>query len=201
MTNLRSFVDRRLPWLARTYRKLRDRWIASRLRFIRTAHGFEFIGDAGMEDSRADEGETALVRESLLTAEVFIDGGANTGFFSMLAGKVGVRTFAFEPNTLNFDLLRRNIARNGFEKIEARQMALGRGPARLQLYGGGQGSSLEPNWGGISSTYSTEVEVESLDNLLADRFSTAPSTRTSWISLNFSGRMATWPGRPTWNVA
>jgi FkbM family methyltransferase len=123
-----------------------------------------------MEASRDQSGETELVIESLRTADVFVDGGSNTGFFSMLAGQEGVACIAFEPQPLNFNLLLRNIERNGFKDIDAYKIALGRNRTRLQLWGGGEGASLESNWGGMKSTYSVEVEVDSLDNLIADRF-------------------------------
>ena len=42
----------------------------------------------------------------------------------------------------------------------------------MKLFGGGEGASFQRNWGGMKNTYHAEVDVESLDNLLADRFLT-----------------------------
>ena len=169
---LRKFIDSSFPWLARCYRELRDRRIVSRRKFFRTTHGFEFIGVESMETSRDQSGESALVIKNLELADVFVDGGSNTGFFAMLAGQAEVHTLALEPQPHNFKLLIRNIERNRFKGIEARQIALGRNRSRMKLFGGGEGASLHRNWGGMKSTYHTEVDVESLDNLLADRFLT-----------------------------
>ena len=170
LLNPRNFVDKHVPWLARNYRRLRDWAASSQRKFMRTSLGFYFIGAESMETSRSAAGETEIVISRLREADVFIDGGANTGFFSMLACQQNVRTLAYEPNSANFSLLLRNIEKNAFKNIVASQIALGSGPAIMKLYGGGQGASLRPNWGGMASTYSTEVKVDSLDNLIAKRF-------------------------------
>jgi hypothetical protein len=96
---VRTFIDSSLPWLAQCYRELRDRWIVGRRKFFRTTHGFEFIGVESMETSRDQSGESALVIKNLELADVFVDGGSNTGFFAMLAGQAGVHTLAWPAPT------------------------------------------------------------------------------------------------------
>lgn len=62
--------------------------------------------------------ETELVRAALPPGGVFVDVGANLGYFTVLAadsvGEAG-RVFAFEPDPDNARLLRTNVRRNGFE--------------------------------------------------------------------------------------
>jgi FkbM family methyltransferase len=64
---------------------------------------------------------TRVLREVLKAGDVFVDIGANLGYFSLLAASlVGPegRVIAFEPNPSNCLLIRSSIARNGFETIE-----------------------------------------------------------------------------------
>jgi len=133
---VRAFIDSSLPWLARCCRELRDRRIVSRRKFFHTTHGFEFIGVESIETS----GESALVIKNLELADVFVDGESNTGFFAMLAGQAEVHTLALEPQPHNFKLLIRNIGRNCFKGIEARQIALGQNRSRMKLFGGCEGA-------------------------------------------------------------
>ena len=53
----------------------------------------------------------------LQRGDVFVDVGANIGYFSVLAACLvgeGGQVFAFEPDPDNFRLLRDNVALNGF---------------------------------------------------------------------------------------
>src|SRR5262249_26667264 len=103
--------------------------------------------------------------------DVFVDVGANCGIFSLLAGKAGIPTIAFEPNLDNFNLLLTNLHHNGCVGVESFPIALSKTPGVLPLFGGGEGASLERNWGGMASTYSRMVAVNTLNNLVAARFS------------------------------
>ncbi|GAB3270907.1 FkbM family methyltransferase [Parahaliea aestuarii] len=59
--------------------------------------------------------ETSLVQRFLGSGDVFVDVGANLGYFTVLAAHrvgPGGRVFAFEPDPANFALLQDNIERN-----------------------------------------------------------------------------------------
>ena len=98
-----------------------------------------------------------------------IDVGANVGLFTLLAASKGVPVTAIEPSAMNLATLYRNLQHNEFD-VEVLACALGESPGLAALYGGGQGASLVPGWGGIRSTYINTVPVLTLDNLFADRF-------------------------------
>ncbi len=70
--------------------------------------------------------ETRLIMSLLEPGQVFVDVGANLGYFSVLAascvGPAG-SVFAFEPEPDNFDLLRRNIEHNHYAEIIRAEMA------------------------------------------------------------------------------
>ena len=166
---MRKIIDSVFPSLARFYRHWRDTRIATSRKILPTSLGFNFIGVESMPETRVASGEVALLRGYLAKSDAFIDVGSNCGFYSMLACQAGVPVLCFEPNAENYQFLLRNISHNRFV-AEAYQMALSDRPGVLELFGGGEGASLVPNWGGMRSTYSQLVAANTLDNLTAGRF-------------------------------
>ena len=71
--------------------------------------------------------ETTLVMASLAPGSVFVDVGANIGYFSVVAADIvgeDGQVLAFEPDPDNFALLQANLALNGLERqTEAVQAA------------------------------------------------------------------------------
>jgi FkbM family methyltransferase len=67
------------------------------------------------------------VRRRLMPGQVFVDGGANIGLFTLLAASaVGAtgRVFAFEPAPGALHYLRDNVRLNGFDWVEVNGVAL-----------------------------------------------------------------------------
>ncbi len=101
-------------------------------------------GDTVVSRTLRDSGawepfESALIWDSLGCGDVFLDVGANLGYFSLLAAqKVGQSgcVYAFEPDPSNAELLMRSAVRNGLvEQIQLQQAALAEheGEGRLHL--------------------------------------------------------------------
>ncbi|WP_240732696.1 FkbM family methyltransferase [Halioglobus maricola] len=81
--------------------------------------------------------ESSLLLQVLRPGQVFIDVGANIGYFSLLAaGVVGPkgRVFAFEPDPANFILMQRSIGHNQLSCIEAVNAGLAAQASDAQLY-------------------------------------------------------------------
>lgn len=110
----------------------------------------------------------ARIMQSLLEpGEVMIDGGANIGLFTVLAAaRVGPdgRVIACEPSPTTAALLRANIERNGFDWVEAREVALAEAPGRLQMHVFDPGSGFS-SFAPSASGSRVEVEVTTLDEL------------------------------------
>jgi len=70
---------------------------------------------------------TNLIRRKARPGGVFLDIGANIGYYTLLlarcAGPAG-RVFAFEPDPENFSVLRKNIEANGYRNVVAQNKAL-----------------------------------------------------------------------------
>ena len=80
--------------------------------------------------------ETQLASRILAAGDVFVDVGANWGYFSLAAahwvGPTG-RVVAFEPEPRLYRMLTSNIAANGLRSIAANQTAVAAGPGRLSF--------------------------------------------------------------------
>lgn len=83
--------------------------------------------------------ETSLLLTLLQAGDVFVDVGANIGYFTVLAASVvgeSGQVFAFEPDPANFDLLLANVALNSFGgrvRVEQAGLASIAGQGRLFL--------------------------------------------------------------------
>lgn len=82
--------------------------------------------------------ETLLLLKHLKRGDVFLDIGANIGYYSLIGAQCvgeGGRVIAFEPEANNFQLLEKNRTLNGFDAlIDAHQVALSNTNSSSTLY-------------------------------------------------------------------
>lgn len=105
--------------------------------------------------------ETLLVKEpitiqwinSMTPGEILFDVGANVGGYTVLAGKRGVKVYAFEPEAENFALLNRNIRLN---EIDARAYCV----ALAGCEGTGVLNLSQTGVGGSCHTYDKEATAK-----------------------------------------
>ena len=150
------------------------------------SHGFTLVADLGspfgLKIYRYGlcDGDVALTQRLLSSGDVFVDGGAHVGTFS-LAAAVAVgprgRVVACEPDPVTAGQLRANVTRNRFGWVEVHQVALSdrRGLATFRSVGTASGlSSLvgdedvaggDPRFGELE-TSDIEVETATIDDLV-----------------------------------
>jgi len=132
------------------------------------------------------EPASRAMRSLLRTGDVVIDGGANIGLFTVLAAaRVGPegRVIACEPSSTTMQLLRDNVARNGFEHVALHEVALAAKPGRLSLQVFAPGSGFSSFAPADSSTANrVDVEVTTLDELAGDLVD-----RTNLVKLDVEG--------------
>lgn len=82
-----------------------------------------------------DFSEMSLLLHYLREGEVFIDGGANVGAYTVLASAgAGAETYAFEPSRKAMDTLRSNVELNRIAgRVHLEPYALGRAPGSILL--------------------------------------------------------------------
>lgn len=148
--------------IARSLRKVKRRWLprfdvrssrlahlylkwmsrAARLQYVDDVHGHRMYLDdkdsLGLSVARETEpAETRLVERTIEEGWTVIDIGANIGYYSLLfaraVGPTG-RVIAIEPDATNFDLLRKNIALNGYQNVTLINAAVWSSTTTLKLY-------------------------------------------------------------------
>lgn len=118
-----------------------DELTGSRLLF----HGTNEMVAWRVRTLRQKEPETIHWIDTFDSTDLFLDIGANIGIYSLYAARArGVQVIAFEPESLNYALLNRNIFLNGLDqKVKAYPMALSDESAFSELHVNGfeEGSS------------------------------------------------------------
>jgi len=123
-----------------------------------------------METGNFEKDETTILRKLFNSAEVFVDIGANIGYFTCLACQCGMRVIAFEPINSNLKYLYENLRENGWHKnAEVFPMGASDKPGLVDIFGEGTGASLLEGWAGVSSLQRQTISVSSLDLVLGDR--------------------------------
>ena len=125
-----------------------------------------------MREGRFEIEETSIIVRFLDQIDIFVDIGANLGYYTCLASQHGKQVIAFEPQQQNLKCLMRNLIVNGYQdQVEVFPLALSGKPGLLTLYGAsGPSASLIKGWAGYSSIYSQQIPVSTLDNILGTRF-------------------------------
>jgi FkbM family methyltransferase len=88
-------------------------------------------------DEVHEPSETKCIRENLPPGGTFVDVGANIGYYTVLAARaVGPsgRVYGFEPEPVNFETLRKNIALNGLGNVVLEPLACSDRAAEMQLF-------------------------------------------------------------------
>ena len=81
--------------------------------------------------------ETQVIRDHVRTGDTVLDVGANIGYFTLLCAKLvgeNGRVFAFEPDTVNFGWLERNVRVNGFQNVVLVRKAVSSKTGTAKLY-------------------------------------------------------------------
>lgn len=105
----------RAYWALRPESPLRYRLASGGVLLLERGHSFTYCFWPAVDGYEPDV--RAALRHFLKPGDTFLDCGANVGYFSVLAGALvgpGGRVVAVEANPVTYDLLRRNLALNGF---------------------------------------------------------------------------------------
>lgn len=171
--NIRNFLASalgRFPNLKRGLLALRDHR-ATQSPLKETPFGFRLAGSDSMCSGSFEIEETPWIRRLIESCDIFVNVGANIGYYCCFAAQAGKPVIAFEPHSVNCRLLLRNLEGNGFSgRAEVYPTAVGASNGVLNLYGSGTAASLVEGWAGITSNNHTLVPVITLDGVLSGRF-------------------------------
>jgi len=169
-------VHRFLYYFKLWLRDVSSAYLSKSTRMKMTPYGFKLIGSSSSHHVAMQEGifeaqETLLLREYLRSADVFVDVGANIGFYACLARLADKHVIAVEPLSKNLEYLYANILANDWTDIEVFPVGLSDRPGLATLYGGSStGASLISSWAGASQLFRRIIPVSTLDVLLNGRF-------------------------------
>lgn len=160
--------------------------------------------DKHVSERIADEGiwepfETELICRLTRPGNLFVDCGANIGWYSVVAGTLGATVVAFEPMPANAALARQNITRNDLDdRVTLHEYGLGAETRRatLELSAFNQGDHrVTAVPGGRKST--VEIGIVRIDDILGDRRPDLLKldTQGSEVAILTGGRRA-WTPRP-----
>ncbi len=164
--NLFKKVLDRFPKIAQLYRNGRDLLDRNQPSLI-TPWGFTLAGNSEMASGNFEIEQTLLVRKLLEEVDIFVNIGANIGYYCCHALSLGKSVIAVEPITRNLHYLLSNIVKNGWkDQAQVFPVALAAKDNILKIWGGNTGASLVKGWAGTSDTYVTQVPVLTLDRIL-----------------------------------
>jgi FkbM family methyltransferase len=125
-----------------------------------------------------------FIRSNLTRGDCYVDIGSNKGYHafkaSSIVGEQG-RVICFEPYPENFEILEENIRLNGFDNIDANQIAVVETEGMVQFKPGEYSG-----WGKVTENGSIKVEATSFDCFL-DRRSISP-TSIDLVKVDVEGR-------------
>lgn len=132
-----------------------------------------------------ESSETQVIVQCLREGDTFFDVGANIGYFSVIAaacvGPLG-KVFAFEPEPVNFSLLKKNVAANDLPNVRAlcRAVSDGWGTGRLFLSDTNRGDHRLYDPG--EQRRETPVQCITLDSFVA-----ASDSRVDFVKIDVQG--------------
>jgi FkbM family methyltransferase len=130
-----------------------------------TAPAWNPINQTIARDKVYERGLTREVSSVCKDGMVFVDCGANIGYYTMLACHLGARVFSFEPNAKNVWLLSNNLTINGFS-AEIYPYAVA-DKEQIMVYNSNDGNGqLEPFSGFELAEGQEIVRTVVLDNVL-----------------------------------
>jgi len=177
---------KKFPWVVNLYRfRISASWWLSDIhsallsrstKLKMTPYGFHLKGTnsihhIGMQEGKFEVGEVKLFQNIFESSDVFVDVGANIGFYSCLARQAQLHVIAIEPLQKNLEYLYTNIIFNGWDEVEIFPVGLAEQPGVATLFGGSStGASLIGSWAGASKMFRQNIALSTLDILLNNRF-------------------------------
>ena len=173
MLSLIKRQAKRFPRLAHRYRQWRDAAF-ERVEPQVTPFGFRLSGQRDMMNGTFEPAETMMIRKLVGSVDVFVDVGANIGYYvcHALQSNPVCTVVAIEPLPANLRYLLRNVKANGWDhRCEIMPVAVSSQPSVVSLFGAGTGASLVRGWNGAPDSSALLVPANTLENILGDRFS------------------------------
>jgi FkbM family methyltransferase len=183
---IKLYLKHNLPRLVMLYKKLihykydlkdiLDSYFLKSSKLTETPYGFKLMGSSSnhhlaMQRGEFETEEVALFNKLFNQAEVFIDVGANIGFYACMARQLKLHTIAVEPLEKNVNYLKKNIIANGWTDLEIFPLGLSKSAGIAKLYGASMtGASLISQWAQAFNVFQRLIPLSTLDIIVDSRF-------------------------------
>lgn len=109
--------------------------------------------------------QTKIVKKYVHEGDVVIDVGAHVGYYTLLmaqlVGKNG-KVYSFEPDPVNFELLKKSVEINGFENVVLIQKAVSDTTEKIKLFLGDNDSAVNRIYDAKLGDAKKSIDVESI---------------------------------------
>tara|TARA_Y100000590_G_scaffold125371_1_gene143407 strand:+ start:536 stop:1378 length:843 start_codon:yes stop_codon:yes gene_type:complete len=109
--------------------------------------------------------QTKIVKKYVHEGDVVIDVGAHVGYYTLLmaqlVGKNG-KVYSFEPDPVNFELLKKSVEINGFENVVLIQKAVSDTTEKIKLFLGDNDSAINRIYDAKLGDAKKSIDVESV---------------------------------------
>ena len=109
--------------------------------------------------------QTKIVKKYVHEGDVVIDIGAHVGYYTLLmaqlVGKNG-KVYSFEPDPVNFELLKKSVEINGFENVVLIQKAVSDTTEKIKLFLGDNDSAINRIYDAKLGDAKKSIDVESI---------------------------------------
>lgn len=178
--NIGRFISNKINMFLWEKHKISDwyhTYISKKIYEYQTVFGYRlrtrgYIANKLMVNSVFEMAEMNILKSLIEKSDVFVDVGANIGYYTCMACSLGKQVVAFEPQQHNLSCLLDNVFINKWKNlVEIYPIGLGEKADILNLYGAsGPSASLLSGWAGYSNKFKKQIPINSLDNILSDRF-------------------------------
>lgn len=130
---IRDLIEKS-PLLASLYRNVRGEFFFYRSKPVAMPQGYFLLSDGKIKfDANYEPEVTEFIMQSLSLCDVFVDVGANVGYYTCMACQLGKHVVAIEPFELNCRYLLYNLQHNGWNNVEVFPLVgYPHGPGQLQ---------------------------------------------------------------------
>jgi FkbM family methyltransferase len=136
---------------------------------VNTPFGFKFFGPSAMQNGIFEITETKILIKLFSQADLFVNVGANFGYYICMARNMDVRSIAIEPIPINQSILQQNIIENNWDQnVILHPIACGNSDKNITIYGEGTGASIIKGWAQNPSTLKHVVPMKKLDDILSN---------------------------------
>lgn len=153
-----------------------DSYLSKATAIKKTPYGFNLTGSTSqhhkaMQNGNFEPDEVELFKKIFSTSDIFVDVGANIGFYGCLAKSSGKHVIAIEPLPRNLEYLLANVRSNNWDDFEIYPVGLSEQPGQAILYGASStGASLIGSWAGSSKRFKRTIVLSTLDSIIGNRF-------------------------------